>query len=56
MADFILAGLEQSSLAVGQPIHDFLKCFAALFSRNQDVCAALFEVDDKEWLACSASA
>ena len=57
MADLMLAGLEQSSLAIGQPIHDFLKSLAAaMFYRDQEVCAALFKVDEKGRLACSASA
>ena len=57
MADFVLAGLEEVSLAIGQPFNDFLKSFAAaMFYRDQEVCAALFEVDEKGRLACSASA
>jgi hypothetical protein len=57
MADFMVTGLEQSALAIGQPIHDFLKPLAsAMFYRDTDVCAALFKVDEKGRLACSASA
>ena len=57
MADFMLTGLEQSALAIGQLIHDFLKPFAsAMFYRDTDGCAALFKVDEKGRLACSASA
>jgi hypothetical protein len=40
----------------GQPIHDGLKSFAAMFYRDQGVCAALFDVNETSWLACSASA
>ena len=38
MADVVLAGLEQASLAIGQPIQELLKSYAeSIFYRDQDV-------------------
>jgi hypothetical protein len=45
MADVVRTALEQPSLAKEQPIYDFLKSLAAaMLHRDQEVCAALFEV------------
>jgi hypothetical protein len=49
MADFVLTGREQASLAIGRPIDICLQSPAAsMFRSGQAVCAALYEVEETE--------
>ena len=52
-----MAALEQCLCAIGEPIADDAKPFAAtVLGRDQEVGATLLEVDEKGRFACSASA
>ena len=54
---FAMAALEQCLCAIGEPITDHLKPFAAtVFDCDQEVGATLLEVEKKGRFACSASA
>ena len=55
--DFPVAGAPGDPAAVGEPIADQLEPFAApVFDGDQEVGAALGEVEEKGRFACSASA
>ena len=54
---FAMAALEQCLCAIGEPIADYAKPFAAtVFDRDQEVGATLLEVDEKGRFVCRASA
>ena len=54
---FAMAPLEQCLCAIGEPITDDPKAFAAtVFDRNQEVGATLLEIEKKGRFACNASA
>ena len=55
--DFILSGVPGDPAAVGEPIADQLKTYSApVFDGDQEIRAALGEVEEKGRFACSASA